>query len=912
MHRAFQTDELATTNTTNNNDQAPAAGVFAMVLKIGTRLGPYEILAPAGAGGMGEVYKARDTRLDRTVAVKILPEAIANTADLRSRFDREAKAISSLNHPNICTLYDVGHQDGTDFLVMEYLEGETLAECLKKGAVPIADLFTFAIQIADALDKAHKMGLVHRDLKPANIMLTKAGAKLLDFGLAKLQMSSSQAQGASGITMTTPVTGEGTILGTLQYMSPEQLEGKDVDGRSDIFSFGAILYEMATGKRAFEGKSQATLIASIIKEQPQPVSLVVPLSPPMLDRVIRQCLEKDADRRWQSAGDLKQALQWISEGGSQVGIPAAVSARRRFRERLQWGALVILTAGCLTLGVLNFTRTTPVPKVARWVIPSAPGLASVTWPRLSPDGTMIAFQAADTTGQTGIYIRPLNSLDPHLLVKVQSLTSRPFWSPDSKQLAFFDAGQLKKVSIAGGLAQIICEAAGADGAWGSRGIILFDGGSTDSIRQVPASGGTPTAASRIDRSHGEHMSAWPCFLPDGEHFLFLADRDSSNGEWILKVGSVHSLEATILTRVNSRIEYADGYLLYLKNQLLVAHPFDPNKLQFIGEPVPLSASIASVDARALFSVSGDGTLVYQRGQSGDSRSIIRLTRRGDSSTAIGPPGRYGDFSLSPDNSRIAYGLQTEQENAMDVWVRDLKRDVASRLTFGPTYNSWPVWNPDGTKVIFTSDRAAGHFSVWQRNANGTGTDEKVFAIDTNEVSITSISRDGTTAVLEVFSGNSMDIWMLTTATGKAEPLLAQPYDEMRGALSPDGRFLAYQSHETGRVEVYIRELSTTGGKWQVSANRGLAPRWRADGLELYYLTPDFDFMAVPISYDRGLDIETPVKLFNHRYINWFYNTLWPYGVTNDGQHFFILAPSEQGNVAEFIVVQNWAEELKEH
>lgn len=648
------------------------------MLSIGTRLGPYEILAPAGAGGMGEVYKARDTRLERTVAVKILPEAIASTADLRTRFDREAKAISSLNHPNICTLYDVGHQEGIDFLVMEYLEGETLAERLKKGAVPTEELFAFAIQIADALDKAHKMGLVHRDLKPANIMLTKAGAKLLDFGLAKLQMSSGTAPGPSGITMTTPVTGEGTILGTLQYMSPEQLEGKEVDARSDIFSFGAILYEMATGKRAFEGKSQASLIASIIKEQPLPVSQVVPLSPPMLDRVIKQCLEKDADHRWQSAGDLKQALEWTSEGGSQVGIPIAVSARRRLRERVLWGTLVILAAISVTLGVMNFTRTSLMPKVARWVIPPTAGLASITWPRLSPDGTMIAFQATDTTGRVGVYIRPLNSLEPHFLVEVHSEDSRPFWSPDSKQLAFFDLAQLKKVSIAGGLAQIVCESNGADGAWGSSGIILFDGGRADSIRQVSASGGVPSAASRIDHSHGEHMSAWPCFLPDGEHFLFLADIDSSAEEFTLKVGSTRSLDATTLTRVNSRVEYVGGCVLYLKNELLVAHRFDLNKLQFIGEPVPLSGSIAASGERALFSASEDGTLIYQRGRSGGSRSIIRLNRRGDSASTVGPPGLYGDFSLSrtiPElhtlfrlNKRILLISGCGISNAM--WPRD--------------------------------------------------------------------------------------------------------------------------------------------------------------------------------------------------------------------------------------------------
>jgi serine/threonine protein kinase len=880
------------------------------MLSAGTKLGPYLIESPAGAGGMGEVYKAKDTRLDRTVAIKILPIQIANNEDLRQRFDREARAISSLNHPNICTLHDVGHQEGIDFLVMEFLDGETLAARLTKGPLPAAELLTIASQIADALDKAHRQGLIHRDLKPGNIMLTKAGAKLMDFGLAKLQQTGGVMSGVSGITRTTPLTGEGTIIGTLQYMSPEQLEGKEADARSDIFSFGAILYEMATGKRAFEGGSQASLIAAILKETPRSVTELQPLSPPMLDRVIKQCLEKDVDHRWQAAGDLKRALQWVSEGGSQVGIPLAVSARRKLRERILWGSVVALAAVAATLGVMRFTQVVPTPKVARWLVPPATGLASITWPRLSPDGTMVAFQAIDTTGQNGIYIRPLNSLEPHMLVKIQGDNSRPFWSPDSKQLAFFEANQLKKVSIAGGLAQLVCEAnSGADGCWGTSGVILFDGARTDSIRQVPASGGVPSAASTIDHAHGEHMAAWPCFLPDGEHFLFLADRDSSAEEFTLKVGSIRSLEATTLGRVNSRVEYAHGFVLYVRNELLVAHPFDEKKLQFAGEPVPLSGSISALGERALFSVSDDGTLIYQRGQSGGSRSIIRANRRGDSTSAIGPTGRYIDFSLSPDDSKIAYGFQSDQGNTVDIWVRDLKRDVASRLTFGPNINVWPVWSPDGSKVIYTSNRTAGRFSVWQRNANGTGTDEKIFGIDTNDVSVTDISRDGSTSVLQVSTSNQ-DLWLYSAATRKAEPLLVQPYAEQRGALSPNGRFLAYQTDETDKPEVYIRELSPTGGKWQVSLNRGRCPKWRADGRELYYVTPEFDFMAVPISFERGLEIGTPVKLFNHRFIFTGANTLAPYAVTSDAKDFYILAPAEQGNAAEFIVVQNWAEELK--
>ena len=878
------------------------------MLTVGTKLGPYEIEAQAGAGGMGEVYKAKDTRLERTVAIKVLSVQIASNSDLRQRFDREAKAISSLNHPNICTLHDVGSQDGVDFLVMEYLDGETLAARLTKGPIAPQELLSIAIQIADALDKAHRQNLIHRDLKPGNIMLTKSGAKLMDFGLAKLH-EAGIIQGISGITRTTPLTGEGTIIGTLQYMSPEQLEGKEADFRSDIFSFGVILYEMATGQRPFDGKSQASLIAAVLKENPRPIAEFQSMSPPMLDRVIRQCMEKDPEHRWQSAGDLKKALQWTLEGGSQAGIPFTVSASRKFRERMLWGAVTLLAGAALTLGVMQFTRTEPKLKVARYAIAKPHNLSTISWPRISPDGTMLSFEAADSSGEGGIYIRPINSLEAKLLVKTNLGNSRPFWSPDSKQLAYFENDRLKKIAIAGGLSQLVCEAAGYDGSWGENGIIVFDGSVTDPVRQVPASGGTPSVASKIDSARGEKMGAWPCFLPDGEHFLFLADTNSASGDWMLKVGSIKTLESKALTRVSSRIEYANGYILYLNKDLLVAHPFDPDKREFSGEPVPLAPNVSSNGERAFFSVSNDGLLVYRSGQSGADRLIVSVIRKGDSLAQIGPPGQYRDFTLSPDNSRLAFGVQGEQANSFDVWVRDLKRNVTSRLTFGPQVNIWPVWSHDGTKVLFTSNRNNNRFNVMQRNANGTGTDELVFGIDTADISVTSVARDGSVMILQEGTSDR-NIWTYSTAAGKAEPLLAQTYAEQRGAISPDGKLLVYQSGETGDAEIYIRELKPDGGKWQVSTNAGRCPLWRADGKELYFVTLNFDFWSVPISTEKELEIGTPVKLFNHRFVFTGANSLNPYAVTNDGKRFYILAPANEEVAAEFIVVENWPEELK--
>jgi serine/threonine protein kinase len=887
-----------------------------VALTAGTKLGPYEIFETAGAGGMGEVYRAKDTRLDRTVAIKVLPSGAADSPDLRQRLDREAKAVSSLNHPHICTLYDVGHQDGIDFLVMEYLEGETLATRLEKGPLATSELLKYAVQIADALDKAHRQGLVHRDLKPGNIMLTKSGAKLLDFGLAKLAASGDVVQGITGVTRTTPLTGEGTILGTLHYMPPEQLEGKEVDARSDIFAFGCVLYEMATGKRAFEGKSQASLIASILKEQPRSITELIPLSPPMLERVIHQCMEKDPEDRWNSAGDVRRALEWIVEGSSQLGLPALVSARRKHRERILWAAVVVLGVAAGFLAVREIMNKAPEPLVARFAIPSDPKLSSVTWPRLSPDGKTLAFTAVDSSGRNAIWIRPLNSLDAHPLVQTTGAqsgnASRPFWSPDSRQLAYFESGQLKKVSIAGGLAQLVCDAGtGSDGAWGSAGIIVFDGGPGDSIRQVPAAGGVPTAACRIDREAHETGAAWPVFLPDGEHFLFLAFVDTLGSQSLLKVGSVRTLESVVLTPVDGRPEYSStGHVLYLRGNLMVAQPFDADALKLTGEPVPVASQVSASGDRTHFSVSDNGTLVYQRGQSAGSARLVWLDRKGDSLGAVGRVEAIGNVALSPDGGRLAYDLSGEGGTTADVWVRDLKRDVTSRLTFGPTLNLWPVWTPDGSRVYFTSNRGSSRFHVLAHNANGTGTDEAILDNDTLDLAVTDISGEGSTLVLHAATGSSTDVMVYRPAEKSLEPLVATPFTEARATLSPDGRFLAYQSNESNRPEIYVRELTPTGGKWQVSANGGRVPQWRSDGQELYYVSFDWQFIAVPLEYGAGFEIGAPDTLFTRRYLWNGNSTLRPYQVSADGQRFLVVVPGDQSGVSDFVVVQNWATELK--
>ncbi len=885
-----------------------------MSLTPGTKLGPYTIESPAGVGGMGEVYKAKDTRLDRTVAIKILSTHVAANAEVKQRFEREAKAISSLNHPNICTLYDIGNENGVDYLVMEYLDGETLSARLAKGALPLPELLLITSQIADALDKAHRKGLIHRDLKPGNIMLTKTGAKLMDFGLAKIQMNSGVVTGMSDITRTsTPLTGEGTIVGTLQYMSPEQLEGKEADVRSDIFAFGAILYEMAVGKRAFEGTSQASIIASILKENPRPISDIQPMSPPMLDRVIRQCLEKDPDHRWQSAGDLKRALQWITDGGSQVGIPIPVSQRRKSRERFAWIAAALFAIGAAAFAFLYLTREIPQKSVARFSILPAAKLTAVTWPRLSPDGTLLAFQATDSFSQRGIWVRPINSLDARLLVNLSpGENNRHFWSPDSKQLAYFDGKQLKKISLVGGTPQIICETNfGADGTWGSAGVILFDGRNGDSIQQVPASGGTPSAATGIDRSKKETATAWPWFLPDGIHFLYVGYIDGGQ-KYMLRVGSIKSLENVELIEVPSRVEYSNGYILYAKNNTLLAQPFDADKLKVTGEPAPVATGVRNFVPRALFSVADDGTLIYQRGGTNLSKNLIWVNRKGDSVGVEGAPDKYESFTLSRDGSRLAYDIEMDDGATVDSWVRDIKRQVTSRLTFGPKYNVWPLFTPDGSKVIYSKSIDGVNFGIMMRNTNGTGAEETFVRLDSSAIGATDISPDGRFALVTSFQTGKVDINLLSFADKKLTPLLNSPADELNAMFAPNGKFYSYGSNETGDYQMFVREFGEQGGKWQVTTSGTRGAQWSPDGKEIIYVTPapENGFWSVPVSYTNGFELGMPVKLFERPYFFNATTTLMPFRISPDGQRLLIHVRAESEGNAEFILVQNWPEELK--
>ena len=836
-----------------------------MPLTPGNNIGPYEIIEMAGAGGMGEVFKAKDTRLDRTVAIKVLPATFAANPDLKQRFEREAKTISSLNHPNICTLYDIGDEEGMNYLVMEYIEGETLADRVKRGPIPLNELLQIAGQIADALDKAHGQGLVHRDLKPANVMLTGTGAKLLDFGLAKIQISDGRVEGVSAITQTTPLTGTGTILGTIQYMSPEQLEGKEADSRSDIFAFGALLYEMATGQKAFEGQSQASMIAGIIEREPVSVTAVNSMIPPAFDRIVKKCLNKNPEARWQSARDLADELRWIAQAGSLVGMPARVVARRKFEFKLArvLGLLAGLTA--LFFAYLWYMQETPEQNLLRFKLSTRTDISQVSWPCLSPDGKLLAFKAVDASGTDIIWIRPLNSLESYPLQGTEG-ANRPFWSPDSKHLAFIvGRNQLKKISAAGGPAQLICETnRGADGTWGAGGYIIYDAGPGDSLYMVSASGGTPTPLLGIDREAHETTHSWPWFLPDGKHYLYLAEMGENSGvdgNYLLRVGDVETKTAITLFPIDARVQYCEpGYLVYFRNGILLAQKFDPDKLAVIGEAMPLTDEVGVGEAdRAEFGVSNQGTLAYQSNSSVSLNKLVWVDRTGEEISQISEPDMYADIFLSPDERKLSMVVFDGHQN--DVWVYDIDRDVKTRVTFSASNDITPLWSTDGKYVYFSNDES-GIFKIYKKAANGLGEPILIYANDSLHAAVIARSPDGRWLYGPLVKSDWNIAIYDPTDTSYCKVVVTTPYLERGADVSPNGKYLAYYSNESGESEVYVLELGEAGERWQISSNGGRYPQWSADGKELYYFESNWDFISVPITTEGKFIIGKPVRLFN--------------------------------------------------
>ena len=893
-----------------------------MSVNAGTRLGPYEILAAIGAGGMGEVYRARDTRLDRIVAIKVLPTHLAERAELRERFEREAKTIASLNHPHICTLYDTGHQDGIDFLVMEYLEGETLAQRLLKGPLPLEQVLQYAIEIADALDKAHRKGITHRDLKPGNIMLTKTGTKLLDFGLAKLKQEVAPAIPDSQLpTMKSAITGEGTILGTLQYMAPEQVEAKEVDARTDIFAFGAVVYEMATGKRAFEGRTSASVMAKILEFDPPSMTALRPMTPPALDRVVKKCLAKEPDDRWHAAKDLCDELKWIAGGGSQVDVSVPTAAVKGIhalgrRGLILSGGALLLVAVIASLATWNL-KPSPTQPVTHLVVTLPPGqqlagLDSGPAVALSPDGTQFAYVARQG-GTQQLFLRAMDSLEAKPIPGTEGAIN-PFFSPDGQWLGFFAAGKLKKVSVSGGATLTLVDAVQPLGAsWARQGIIAFGPATVSALLQVPDGGGAPQPLTRLEK--GETSHRWPEFLPGGKAVHFAAGTGVASQ---VAVQSVGTGERRNLVQGGMNPRYAaSGHLVYAQGGSLMAVPFDPLRLTATGAAVPVVEGVllSTSSGAAQYSLSATGSLVYLPGgiQSAQSK-LVWVSRNGAEQPLAAPAHAFLAPRLSPDGRRVAVGI-LEQES--QTWLYDLSRDTLTRLTFEGNGNLGPVWTPDGKRIAFTSNKE-GPFNLFWQLADGSGGLERLTTSEYLHAPM-SWSPDGRLlAFIELNPTTGRDIWVLPLADPsagsgqdrKAQPFLRTRFDEAVPRFSPDGRWLVYISDESGRYEIYVQPYPGPGGKWQISTEGGTEPVWNPNGRELFYRSGD-KMMAVDITTQPGFSAGTPRMLFEGRYDPAPF-PIANYDVSPDGERFLMLKPSESAEAAptQINVVLNWFEELK--
>jgi serine/threonine protein kinase len=828
---------------------------------------------------MGEVYRARDTRLGRTVAIKV------SKSDFEERFEREARAIAALNHPHICQLYDVG----PNYLVMEYVEGKPIA-----GPMSVADALPLAAQIAEALDAAHSKGIVHRDLKPGNILVTKSGIKLLDFGLAKLAARAQAA--APDATVTQALTQEGSIVGTLQYMSPEQLQGQEADRRGDIFSFGAVVYEMLTGRRAFGGANPASIIASILTSEPPALATLDPLAPPALDRVLRRCLAKDPEARWQSVRDLASELKWIA------GSPSTVAPGGRPRSRGAWIAAGILglTAAALSTYVLLNPREKP--SVVRLIAPGATGSYGYL-PMLSPDGTRIAYVSGDTSGSQ-LWVRWLSTFEAQMIPGAEQVTD-PIWSPDSKQLAYASRGKLYKVDLTGQARQVICDLPGDPdvyGSWGSNGLLLLS--IADSLYRVPAMGGEIAAVSHPDRSRGELRHLQPYLLPDGRRFLFLSVNQRTEDSAIYE-GSLDSphLERVMATPIGP-VYLSGKYLLFVRGTTLVAQPFDWKSARFTGPPVSLSehpySYAGAFNPIASFSVAGN-TLAYYPARLPDTE-LVWYDREGKRLATLGATADYTNPALSRDGKRIAVGITDSRTNQRDVWILGSSGGT-TRFTSDQKDDFNPVWSPDGSRIAFTSDRKGPRDLYWKPVA-GNSPEELLFA-SSNQKAADDWSPDGK---FVLFNDNTSGEVMALPIQGARKPFAAIDCNGScdQGAISPDGKWIAYRSHDAGRVEVFLQSFPKSGVHWQLSTNGGGEPSWRRDGREVYFVQDDRLFAVDIKATAAGVDHGAPRVLFaaplapeirRNRYVP-----------SPDGKRFLVVARSQQEGQPIHIVL-NWAAAL---
>jgi eukaryotic-like serine/threonine-protein kinase len=911
-----------------------------LAIEPGTRLGPYEITAHIGTGGMGEVYKGRDTRLDRVVAIKILP-AQFSSEDRRQRFEREAKAISSLNHPNICTLFDIGHQNGVDFLVMEFIEGESLESRLQRGPLPIDQALQRGIEIADALGVAHRRGIIHRDLKPGNILLVGRGsgatlktnrsvasAKLVDFGLAKIVQDEEPSIAA---TQTKPLTEAGTILGTFQYMSPEQLEGQTADARTDIFAFGVVLYEAVTGRRAFDAKGQASLIGAILKDQPPPPSSIIPVSPPTLDRAIQKCLAKDPDDRWQDIRDLRSELEWIAQSSSasdqaRASVTPAPSRGRVRALSITVGALLLVVAALAAGYLPAFRPPQPAASIQRFAIEPPigarfAGAPTAPFPSISPDGKRLVYSVVTTTGGS-LWIRSLDSLDARPLPGTDG-GAGAFWSPDSRSIVFGVQSErkLKRLDIDGGGAQPLIEGIAGGGAWGPDGTILIGGqgvgGVGTVIRRMAKSGGELTPVTTLREGEVNHTQ--PSFLPDGRHFLYRSEVQSQQA--YIWVASLDSNEAIRLFETDSKAIYASGHILFVRDNTLLAQRFDAGRRTVEGEPIAIAQEVQTIptSGRSAFTVSENGVLVYRNGLGYANRPLVWMEEQGKQETVVpDSTARYVALDLFPSDRRAIAQIRDDAKDQDDLWTIDLVTGARTRVTFGPDQSRDPVLSPDGARVIYSSSvTGRGKATLQSKASSGAGNSTELLDVAEANLVPTFWSPQWILFARGDRGVGTRDIWYMPAGGGTPTRYLETKFTETMGQLSPDGKWLAYMSDEGDRPDIYIRPFpDANAGRWQVTSDvaPSTQPRWRSDGNALFYANPRRGYMMVPLKFiEHSVEAGTAI-VFAPPDASAVGAQAGAYAVSHDGKRLLISrAPAKDGQPPReppLVVVLNWTELLK--
>ncbi|MEP6801872.1 MAG: protein kinase [Acidobacteriota bacterium] len=878
-----------------------------MTIAAGSRLGSYEILSPLGAGGMGEVWRARDARLGREVAIKVLPESLAGDQDRLSRFEKEARSASALNHPGIVTIYEVGTTDSVSWIAMELVQGSTLRELIAEGPMPPKRLLVLAAQIADALAKAHEAGIVHRDLKPENLMVTPDGfVKILDFGLAKLA-GAGESDVTSAQTVGDPTT-PGMVLGTVGYMSPEQATGRRVDFRSDQFAFGSVIYEMLTGKRAFSRGSTAETLVAVIREEPEPLEAAAPLSPVALRWLLERCLAKDPGHRYLSTRDLALDLANLRDHLSDLSreqVPLPVSPGSRSRRR--WTAAAAGTALLLLLAALGLLfRRAPRENAAppmRFTVPVPPG-TTYSPPEVSrglsvsPDGTRLVIEAY-SKGRRRLFVRPLDSEEATELEGSLDSTGH-FWSPDGRFIAFYADGKLKKIPAAGGPAVELCEAAFAlVGTWNRDGTILFSNFNPPGIFRVPDTGGRAELVLAPDHAHGQTTLIWPHFLPDGKRFLYIAGTGGLNIRE-LRVGSLESKETALVSRLNSRVEYgAPGYLVYARESSLFAQPFDERKAALSDEPRQIASNVHYFfgPSHAAFSVSQTGVLVYQT--AARTSRLVWLDRQGKEVGQLGEPAVVKGLRISPDGARAAVDIEDRRTGTSDLWVFELARSVSTRLHSDPVDEFMPVWSPDGSKLVYRSDRG-GPPDIYEI-APGVPGSERPLLEQPGVQQPEDFSRDGRfLAYLNEAQSALWHIWLLPLQ-GERKPVawLGSRFHETSPRFSPDGRWIVFESNESGIPEIYAALTDGAGQQRRISPSGGRLPRWRADGREIYYIAPDGSVMAVPVGAGPRLDAGVAAPLFRAE------AEIQNYDALPDGSRFLVSTPLEKNPRSPIRVIVNW-------